>query len=63
MPEKLDFFTPTFTLECSLIDGFEEAMNLRQEADYGLKFSEAGAIETIEGAEKLLDRVKETLKI
>jgi len=50
-------------LEHSLVDGFEEAMNLRQEADYGLKFSEAGAIETIEGAEKLLDRIKEILRI
>ena len=50
-------------LEHSLVDGFEEAMNLRQEADYGLKFSEAGAIETIEGAEKLLDRIKEIVRI
>jgi len=50
-------------LERSLIGKFEEGMELRQEADYGLKFSEAGAIETIEGAEKLLERAKELLKI
>jgi len=37
-------------------------MNLRQEADYGLKFSEAGAVETIEGAEALLNTAKELLK-
>ena len=50
-------------LKPSLIDRFEDAMNLRQEADYGLKFSEAGAIETIEGAEELLNAVKELLKM
>jgi len=47
----------------SLIRRFEEGMELRQEADYGLKFSEAGALETIEGAEKFLEKVKELLKI
>ena len=50
-------------LKPSLIDRFEDAMNLRQEADYGLKFSEAGATETIEGAEELLNAVKELLKM
>jgi len=49
-------------LEPSLMDGFEEAMNLRREADYGLKFSEAGAAETIESAERFLGRVKELLE-
>lgn len=49
-------------LEPSLMDGFEEAMNLRQEADYGLKFSEAGAVETIESAERFLRRAKELLE-
>jgi uncharacterized protein (UPF0332 family) len=50
-------------LERSLIDRFEEGMSLRQEADYGLKFSETGAIDTIDGAGELLARVKEILKI
>ena len=49
-------------LEPSLIDAFEDAMNLRQQADYGLKFSETGAKETIEGAETLLKRIKEIIK-
>lgn len=49
-------------LERSLIDKFEDGMNLRQEADYGLKFSEAGAAETIDGAEKLLEKAKKILK-
>src|SRR4030042_5606804 len=35
----------------TLMDRFEDAMNLRQEADYGLKFSPAGAKAVIEGAE------------
>ena len=39
-------------LESSLIQNYEEAMNLRQEADYDLKFSEEGANETVEGATK-----------
>ncbi len=50
-------------LENSLIRQFEEGMALRQEADYGLKFSETGALETISGAEKLLSKAKEILKI
>jgi uncharacterized protein (UPF0332 family) len=50
-------------LENSLIRQFEEGMALRQEADYGLKFSETGALETISGAEKLLSKTKEILKI
>jgi len=46
-----------------LVRQFEEGMALRQEADYGLKFSERGALETISGAEKLLSKAKEILKI
>lgn len=51
------------TIEPSLISRFEEGMTLRQEADYGLKFSQAGALDTIDGAEKLLSKAKEILKI
>lgn len=50
-------------LKRSLVRKFEEGMELRQEADYGLKFSEMGAINTINGAEELLTRAKEILKI
>ena len=50
-------------LERSLIERFEDGMILRQEADYGLKFSETGAIDTIDGAEELLARAKEILGI
>lgn len=50
-------------LGLTMVNAFRDAMDLRQEADYGLKFSEAGASETIEAAEKLLARVKEILKV
>ena len=50
-------------LEPSLVSRFEEGMLLRQEADYWLKFSETGALETIDGAEKLLSKATEILKI
>ena len=38
-------------------------MILRQEADYGLKFSETGAIGAIDGAEALHARPEEILRI
>jgi len=50
-------------LGSSLIHQFEEAMGLRQEADYGLKFSETGAIDTIDGAKSFLKKSKEILKL
>lgn len=49
-------------LERSLIDRFEDGMNLRQQADYSSTFSEAGAIDTIDGAEELLRKSKEILR-
>jgi uncharacterized protein (UPF0332 family) len=50
-------------IEHSLIREFEHGMYLRQEADYGLKFSESGALDVVETAEKLLRRAKLILKI
>jgi uncharacterized protein (UPF0332 family) len=50
-------------IERSLIQEFEHGMYLRQEADYGLKFSEGGALDVIETAEGLLERAKAILKI
>jgi uncharacterized protein (UPF0332 family) len=50
-------------LETALISHFEDGMALRQEADYGSKFSETGAMDTIDGSEKILARAKEILKI
>ena len=50
-------------LEQSLIQGFEDAMNLRQTADYGLTFSKEGALDVIKTADKFLLKIKEILKI
>jgi len=37
-------------------------MYLRQEADYGLKFSERGAQDVLETAEKMFKRTKDILE-
>lgn len=47
----------------SLIREFEHGMYLRQEADYGLKFSRDGALNVLDTASKLLDRAIAILKI
>jgi len=49
-------------LEAFLIQGFEDAMNLRQTADYGLTFSKEGAINVIDTAEKFLLKTKKILR-
>lgn len=46
-----------------LISMFEQSMELRQEADYGLRFSETGALETVEGAEQFLAKAKGILRV
>ena len=48
-------------LEEELVSGFDQSMELRQEADYGLEFSRTGAAETIESAKKFLKRTEELL--
>jgi uncharacterized protein (UPF0332 family) len=48
-------------LESELVSGFEQSMELRQEADYALEFSRAGAAETIDSAKKFLKRTEELL--
>jgi len=50
-------------IERSLIQEFEHGMYLRQEADYGLKFSESGALDVIPTAERFLQKAKALLKI
>ena len=49
-------------IERSLIQGFEHGIYLRQEADYGLKFSESGALDVMENAEEILDKARDILK-
>jgi len=50
-------------VESELLQDFEEAMSLREEADYGLIFSEEGATSIAKNAEKFLGRVKEILSV
>ncbi|PIU14421.1 MAG: hypothetical protein COT21_00745 [Hadesarchaea archaeon CG08_land_8_20_14_0_20_51_8] len=50
-------------LETELVESFEDAMSLREEADYRLAFSEEGATSVITGAEKFLNKAKSILKI
>ncbi|MCJ7559865.1 HEPN domain-containing protein [Candidatus Bathyarchaeota archaeon] len=50
-------------LEFEIIQNFEEAMSLREEADYGLVFSEEGATSIVDNAKKFLNKVKEILHI
>ncbi len=45
-----------------LIRSFEDAIHLREEADYGLTFSQGGAKQTVENAEEFLKKAKEVLK-
>jgi len=50
-------------IERSLMQEFEHGMYLRQEADYGLKFSGRGAQDVIDIAEKMLERTTSILKL
>jgi len=50
-------------MEEELTQNFEDVMDLREEADYGLEFSESGAKEAIAHAKKFLKASKENLKI
>jgi len=47
----------------SSIQDFEDAMDLREAADYGLTFSEEGARDVIENAEGFLSNAKDVLNI
>ena len=50
-------------LGMDLIERFGNAMTLREAADYGTTSSEAGAKETMEAANALLNKAKKVLKI
>ncbi len=50
-------------IETTMLNAFRNAMDLRQEADYGLKLSHEGADQTIKDAELFLAKTKEILKI
>lgn len=50
-------------LDAEHIRDFDEAMSLREEADYGLTFSEEGAREVFEDAKAFLVKAKEILHV
>ena len=50
-------------LEAEFLESFEDAMSLREEADYRLTFSEEGATSVISWAEKFISKAKSILKI
>ena len=50
-------------LTSEILRDFDEAMNLREEADYGLVFSEEAAISTVDTAGKFLQKAKEILNL
>jgi len=58
-----ELFVKRGRLEERLIQKFEDAMDLREEADYGLEFSEEGARKVLDDVEDLSRKVKNILKI
>ena len=48
-------------LTSEILQDFDEAMNLREEADYGLVFSEEASTRIVTNATKFLERTKEIL--
>jgi len=58
-----ELFVKRGELEEKFIRSFEDAMDLREEADYGLEFSESGAERVIGDAEDFLSKVEQILKL
>ena len=50
-------------LTSEILQNFDEAMNLREEADYGLVFSEEASTRIVTNATKFLERTKEILRL
>src|SRR4030067_3552235 len=50
-------------LTSEILRDFDEAMNLREEADYGLVFSEEAAISTVDTERKFLRKAKRILNL
>lgn len=56
-----ELFEAPGKLSSDTLHSFEEAMDLREEADYGLEFSESGSVGVINDAQKFLDTAKQIL--
>jgi uncharacterized protein (UPF0332 family) len=57
-----ELFVKTGKLEEEMLDELENAMSLREEADYGLVFSEESAKEVIRNAGEFINTVRKILK-
>lgn len=51
------------SIQPELFDAFEQGMDMREEADYSMIYSEESAVELIESAQRFLLEAKRTLKI
>lgn len=58
-----ELFVAKGELQEKYLKNFEDAMALREEADYESEFSEAGAMETIENAEEFLKNARNLLRV
>lgn len=57
-----ELFVKTGKLSVDLLLAFEDGMDLREEADYGLTFSEGSASDLIDDANSFLQKTKSLLK-
>jgi uncharacterized protein (UPF0332 family) len=57
-----ELFVRNGQLDREYYDDLRNAMDLREEADYGMVFSEEGAIEVVEKAKKFLDKSETILQ-
>lgn len=58
-----ELFGKTGEMENLLVQAFEEAMGLREQADYGLTFNEQGATTILRDAERFLEVAKQILHL
>jgi uncharacterized protein (UPF0332 family) len=58
-----ELFEASGRLGKETIRNFEDAMDLREEADYRLEFSESNSVEVVNGAQEFLDIAKQTLHV
>jgi len=58
-----ELFEASGKMSSELLRTFEDAMLLREEADYGLEFSESNSVEVVEDAQHFLGTAKQLLHI
>ena len=58
-----ELFEASGKISGELLRTFEDAMLLREEADYGLEFSESNSVEVVKDAQHFLDMAKQLLQI